>query len=562
VSATQGEGPRPREVWLLVLGSVALAVIVTWPLAIHPGHRIAQNLADPIRTAWQVAWTGHALAHQPLHVWQSNAFWPLGNSLAFSDSLLGYAPFGLAGSGQTAALVRYNLLFLLAYALPLIGAYLLGRELGLRPAAAAVAGLAFAYAPARSEFNSHLHVISSGAIPLSLFLLVRGYRRQRPGIVFAGWAVAAWQLSLGFTLGLQLAYLLAVVAIVVGVLWWRRERRALPRPVLLASVAGVALFAVVGAFQARPYLQVADRYEGARRSEAQVQRYSASPRAYLSASPENRLWAGATAGIRDDLREPKETSLFPGLAIVLLAGVGVVAGTAFSRRLRAGLAIGVLVCAVCALGFGLANGWLGYRWLFKFAPGWGGVRTPGRIVTLVTLGLALLAGAGAQRLMARDRRAAVALAAVLPALVLAEGVFSLDQPRVPRAPAALAGLDGPQIHLPIGPYDRLYQFWSVEGFPKIANGVSTIGLPPLERLRDQMEDFPDRRSVRALRKLGIRTVVLHTGDRVHALPPSSEPPRPPDPDQAADRDAGNLGLTREDADDDVVIYRIRDSAVP
>jgi hypothetical protein len=120
-------------VWLLVLGSIALAVIVTWPLAIHPGHRIAQNLADPIRTAWQVAWTGHALAHQPLHIWQSNAFWPLGNSLAFSDSLLGYAPFGLVGSGQTAALVRYNLLFLLAYALPLIGAYLLGRELGLRP---------------------------------------------------------------------------------------------------------------------------------------------------------------------------------------------------------------------------------------------------------------------------------------------------------------------------------------------------------------------------------------------------------------------------------------------
>src|SRR5213078_4165679 len=54
VSTTQGDGPRGREVWLLVLGSVALAVIATWPLAIHPGQRIAQNLADPIRTAWQV----------------------------------------------------------------------------------------------------------------------------------------------------------------------------------------------------------------------------------------------------------------------------------------------------------------------------------------------------------------------------------------------------------------------------------------------------------------------------------------------------------------------------
>jgi hypothetical protein len=331
---------------------------------------------------------------------------------------------------------------------------------------------------------------------------------------------------------------------------------------VVASVAGVALFAVVGAFQARPYMKVADRYEGAR-SEAQVQRYSASPRAYLSAPSENRLWAGATAGVRDDLREPKETSFFPGLAVALLAGVGVAAGTAFSRGLRAGLAIGVVVCAVLALGFGVADGWLGYRWLFKFAPGWEGVRTPGRIVTLVTLGLALLAGAGAQRLLAaaRDRRAGLAVAAVLPAIVLAEGLFSLDQPRVPRAPAAVAGLPGPQIQLPIGPYDRLYQFWSVEGVPKIANGVSTIALPPLQRLRDEMEDFPDRRSVRALRKLGIRTVVLHTGAGVHALPPSSEQPRPPEPEAAAEREVGELDLDRED-EDDVVVYRIRDSAVP
>jgi hypothetical protein len=546
-------------VWLLVLGSVALAVAVTWPLVLHPGHHVAQNLADPIRTAWQVAWTGHALAHQPLHIWQSNTFWPLGNSLAFSDSLLGYAPFGLIGSGETAALVRYNLLFVLAYALPLVGMYLLGRELGLRPAAALVAGLAFAYAPGRSEFNSHLHVISSGGIPLSLFLLVRGYRRQRAGMAFAGWAVAAWQLSLGFTLGLQLGYLLAVIAIVLGVIWWRGARRMPSRPLVIASVAGVALFAAVGVFQARPYLDVADQYPGARRSEAQVERYSAPPRAYLAAPAQNRIWGGATAGVRDDLAEPKETSLFPGLAIVLLAGVGLVAGTAYSRGLRAALGIGVAVCAVCALGLGVANGWLGYRWLFDYAPGWGGVRTPGRMVTLVSLGLALLAGAGTQRLVgfARARRVALALAAALPAVVLAEGLFSLDQPRVPRAPAALAaGLPGPQIQLPIGPYDRLYQFWSVDGFPKIVNGVSTIGLPSIKKLRNEMQNFPDRDSVRALRKLGVRTAVLHTGPGVRALPESSERPRPPDPDEAAQRPVARLGLVRHTTPD-AVVYEVR-----
>ena len=54
----------------------------------------------------------------------------------------------------------------------------------------------------------HLHVISSGGIALALFLLLRGYRRCSRGLVLAGWLVSAWQISLGFTLGLQYCYLL------------------------------------------------------------------------------------------------------------------------------------------------------------------------------------------------------------------------------------------------------------------------------------------------------------------------------------------------------------------
>src|ERR687887_2885810 len=142
-----------RELLLVVVAGWLLAIVMTWPLVLSPGHRIAQDLGDPIRTAWQVAWTGHALLHQPLHIWQSNAFFPLSNTLAFSDSLLGYAPTALIGHGEVAALVRYNLLFLFAYALAFVGAYLLGREVGLRPWSAAVVGVAFAYAPVRSTMN-------------------------------------------------------------------------------------------------------------------------------------------------------------------------------------------------------------------------------------------------------------------------------------------------------------------------------------------------------------------------------------------------------------------------
>ncbi len=190
----------PSSLWV-VLAGIALAVITSWPLVLHLPSRIAPDLGDPVRTAWQIAWVGHAMLHDPLHLFNSNAFYPHPLSLAFSDSLLGYGPAAFFGSGTVAALVRYNLLFLFAWSLCFVGAYLLARELGSGRLAGAAAGAAFAYAPYRVTEAGHLHVISSGGIPLALFLLLRGYRRGSRGLVLAGWLVSAWQISLGFTLG-------------------------------------------------------------------------------------------------------------------------------------------------------------------------------------------------------------------------------------------------------------------------------------------------------------------------------------------------------------------------
>ena len=171
-------------------------------------------------------------------------FWPLPDSLAFSDALVGYAPAGLIGSGTFAAIARYDVLFLFAYALCFAGAWLLARELGSNRTGAAVAGLAFAYAPWRIEQQGHLHVLSSGGIALALFLLLRGYRRGSPATILAGWLVAAWQFSLGFTLGLMLFYVLAGATIVAAVMWWRRGRPRPPRSIVVATCTGMLCFGV------------------------------------------------------------------------------------------------------------------------------------------------------------------------------------------------------------------------------------------------------------------------------------------------------------------------------
>jgi hypothetical protein len=515
---------------LAALAGCLLAAAMHWPLPLHLGRDVPRDIGDPLVQAWEVAWGGHALAHQPLDYFQANTFWPLRNSLAFSDALAGYAPAGLFGGGPHAAIVRYDLLFLFAYALAFLGAYLLARELGAAPWAAAVGGAAFAYAPWRLEQDGHLHVLSSGGIPLALFLLLGGYRRGRPALVLAGWLTATWQLSLGFTLGLQLAYLLAALGVIGLASLVRRGVRP-ARALIAATAAGVAVFSLSAALLAGPYLEVARDHPEAKRTEAQVSGLSGPLESFIAAPEENLVWGKATEGVRDRLSSVPEQTLFPGIAIVALALAGLSAPV-YPRRLRLGLGAAVLVLALLSLGFHRhgAGSLYPYRLLYKVAPGWEGIRVPGRLMTLTSLGLALLAAAGAQRLAGSlaaraarrsAQRVAWAVCATLALAVLVEGsgfdirgpgawpVAGPAHPEVPPAPKGEAGA-APQLHLPLTiPANRRYVLWSTDGFPELVNGRGSFVPASFANLELRMRQFPDRGTVDLLRSLGVRTVVLH-----------------------------------------------------
>jgi hypothetical protein len=515
-----GSAPRAQFTARELLGCAALAVLLAlamhWPLPLHLGRDIAQDLGDPIVQAWQIAWDGHALTTQPLELFQSNMFWPLHDSLAFSDALVGYAPAGLIGEGTHAAVARYDLLFLFAYALCFGGAYLLARELGAGKAGATIAGIAFAYAPWRIEQQGHLHIISSGAIPLALFLLIRGYRRRSPGLIVAGWLVATWQFSLGFSLGLPLAYLLAAggAAVVIG--WLKRGRPPPARNVAIATVAGMLTFALVAGILARPYMRVLDDHPEAHRTIKNVSDFSGPPYEFLVASEYGRVWGAATKPLRDSLNFIPEQTLFPGLAILALALLGLRIGTLPRRTTRA-LGFGALACAILSLGFKL-NGfsWVyPYRWLYELLPGWQGIRVAGRLHTLTTLWLALLAAGGAQALFQRSKArwgaaAAGATIVVLCAAVLAEGWSFANHPTVAIAPPGQSQAPQPALHLPAGPFDnRRYVLWSTDGFPKIVNGRGSFIPTSFVNLASAVRNFPDKRSVAALQRYGVKSVTVH-----------------------------------------------------
>ena len=430
-------------------------MLTSWPLVLHLPSRIAPDLGDPVRTAWQIAWVGHAMLHNPLHLFDSNAFYPHPLSLAFSDSLLGYGPAAFFGSGTVAALVRYNLLFLFAWSLCFVGAYLLARELGVGRLGGAAAGVAFAYAPYRVTEAGHLHVISSGGIRSRCSCSCAATGGARAGWCSPAGCVSAWQISLGFTLGLQYSYLLLVLGVLVLVFWWRGRLT----PGLAWEQSGRTSEPVASAVEPDGQPATPDgqrRRAGPEHRQARRERRRARPQDLQARSadppPPADRDPGRARGAGRDRRLPgapvpegrqrlpdgeahdqgsRELLLRARRAAVGLLGEPRV-GRRHLRRARtralqergrvlprrpdpragadrpvaaactrgdcaSGWLVGI-VCSVLAMGLGLTGAGYPYRLLFDYAPGWNGVRVPGRIFTLATLFYALLAGAGVQLL--------------------------------------------------------------------------------------------------------------------------------------------------------------------
>ena len=69
-------------------------------------------------------------------------------------------------------------------------------------------------------------------------------------------------------------------------------------------------------------------------------------------------------------------------------------------------------------------------------------------------------------------------AAVLLVCVVGEGAGHLGHPVVPQPARAEIGLPGPVMDLPTdGALDRVWQYYSTDGFYKILDGESTFDIP-------------------------------------------------------------------------------------
>ncbi|MEV4352278.1 hypothetical protein AB0J83_48100 [Actinoplanes sp. NPDC049596] len=563
-----------HEYALVIYAGLLLAVALTWPTLRYPLHTLPQDIWDPSRQAWQIAWGGHILLRDPALLWQSNAFFPEANSFAYGDSLLGYAPFGMIGEGPVAAVLRYNILFVLAHALLAIGGYALVRQLGAGRTGAAVAGVAFAYAPWRLAQEGHLDIVSAGAIPLALAMLARGhgwslrhgYRRHRrhTGWAAAGWLLAIWQMSLGFSLGVPflfvLGLILLVLIVVVPIRWWRRpaDRPVLGWRLLLTDTLGPLVLLGVSALIAYPYFKA----PAGGPATTEIAFFSPPLRSLLIGPAESRIWGAPHEVPRSSLSWPAEMGLLPGFVLYALA----LAGLAFSiwtLRQRLLLLAGLVVTIILTLGTNFFDGRWTYLPLFGHLPASLGLRIPGRLMLWATLLLAILAAGAVAEFVRRAEQLAeqrippwpgpwLRLATFIPLLlVLLEGWNATAHPVAPTQPLAMRTVTGPMLVLPTSALtDQTVMLWSTSRFQPIANGAGGFAAGRQTILRRNVESFPSTETVQYLRSLRVDKVLLL---RSQAVGTPWE--------RAGDVPVDALGIRREDLDDAVVFY-LTDPAAP
>ena len=458
---------------------------------------------------WRLGWVAHAIRTNPRGLFDANIFYPANDTLAYSDAMLlpGVALAPLFWAGVHPVII-YNSALFAAFVLSGLATFLLARRLTGSVAAAMVAGVIYAFAPYRFTHYMHLELQLVFWIPLALLLLHRivADGRVRDGVLL-GLAVAAQFLSCIYVGIFSLAYFTVLVPALLVLTDIRCARR-----LLVPTVVAALITIIIVAPYALVYLR-AERSVGAR-SIDEVRVYSASTASYLSAPAMNRLygWTAVTDPLRAD-----EMSLFPGIAAVALALLGVLVGRGRVRfAYFAGLAFTVEMTRGSSSHV--------YLWLFEHVRPFQALRSPARIDIIVNLSLAVLSAYGVAFLLARighrtwKNLTGASLAALLiveyasaPLITPAPALSRIDE-LLSRRPAAII------VELPLtsprgifGSLDWLYMYQGMSHFQRMLNGYSGHAPATFYQMRETMASFPDDRSLTLLRDRRVDYVVVRAG---------------------------------------------------
>ncbi|MGA7731821.1 MAG: hypothetical protein WCD37_11190 [Chloroflexia bacterium] len=546
-----------RSSWVAFLLFVALSSIFTWPLVTGLTNTLP-DWADAADSTWRIGTIASHLPTDPLHLYDSPAFYPMQADLALDELLTGQGLLATPIIWLTGnPLLAYNLLNFFSYVLSGFSMWLLVRHLTGSALAGYLAGIIFAFSPWHYGQYGHLGLGAQfwmvfALLALILFLEETGQPRfpVRRGLMYLALFTLFFMLQAlvagyyayfeAILLGLYLAYHFLFKSGLVGTLLSRLRRKPDMQPfhgrTILLQLGLLALSGIVALALLMPFVLPFVRAKSAAgfdRSLEEVAYWSAGVKSLLRTTNHSWLYEPVQVGVFG-LETSAERELYPGVVALLLALVGI-----WGWRMWRGMPIlfGLVALAGLLLSLGPTLHLdtyaqeptgipLPYAWLYDLVPGFDSLRVPQRFGMLFMLGLAVCAGYGLARLYRSSVPGMRTLALAAPLLAAIEffapGVpavktgYGLSAP--PIYSQALGGLPAGSLllELPVGEGEDpintapIYMVYGLQHRLPMLNGSSNIVPRGYDRLFYEMRRFPTPGTLDIVEALGVDYLVIHT----------------------------------------------------
>lgn len=466
---------KPLSLVLVFSAFFLLAIVQTWPLALHlDDHAIAWP-GDSYVMWWNMAWLRESLFSLSNPFYTDVLYYPQGSDLYLHTlspvNGLVTIPFQVISGGNL--LLSWNITMLLFFALSGTGGYLLSYHVTQKRWASLVGGFVFAFSPhVMMQLNGHFHIATTWPIPFFVLFLLRFIEeRSKADLVLVAilGSIVTWN-WLEFTVDLALFAMLAFAF--SSFLSFRGQRCHEVFGLTKALLPGVALWALLSAPILIPtVLEIQSGDYSVTMGKDEAVGYSPDLLAYVVQSP---LWGPGQYANNYDNFGPQpstlagsiETTMFLGLTPLLLSILAFVHFRKSTLRHTVWFwSLVFIFFALLALGprlfvFAIDTGIpMPFR-LMQEVPLIGERRVPGRMIIVGTLALGVLASLGvsvaARYLPRRAKYASVPLVTCLVlALVLVEywnppaHLVRYDTPPVYEAIARESG-DFAVLDLPLG----------------------------------------------------------------------------------------------------------------
>ena len=522
----------------MVAGLVLLAIAHTWPLAQRPAVHSRVDNGDYNLNVWAVDWVARTLPTNPAHLFDANIFHPARLTLAYSEPLILQGALAIPAVWLgVPPVATFNLILIAGLALSGCAFGLLVRRDTGSWIAGVVAGSAVAFNAHHLVRLVHVQALHLELVPLVFIALDRL-------LVTGKWRYAA---LLGASLALQATasiYLLLFTGWAVACGWiarlpeWRDRIGTTAVWTLIAGATCTLLLLPV----LWPFAELA-RTQGMVRSLDETRRCSATWSDYLYTGSRVHYEAWSHR-----FRDSSDAN-FPGVVVTSLALLGLAGAGSRSPRARMWLGVvlgSVLLSALPSLP--------GFAWLHAHVPALGAIRCYSRAGQMALVGMAVLAGYGAARLLTRlgTARAAALTGAVLIAAVNLEALraplWYRDFRGIPPVYDRLR--DEPHAVVVELPFYGRRAFFGNAGYMinatrhrhPIVNGYSGFAPPDFDATAAAISTFPADAALELMHKLGVTHVVVHLGGGMEQ--------------RRADIDASSsLRLLTEE--DGIAIYRFR-----